>query len=190
MKEEIFKVKFDKFECTTVHDSTPLSYPHPRITNQLTVESLSWIDDDEKPQRTPQERNRRLVWIDKETFDSQEKYIENYGNPLAKVLKTYTMVVVEKEGHKVSMKLFWGFRERRVGNTWFKVVKNVDYITVNKKTYKLPLPVYQQYQKDLGQAINKIYSDDNLTEKEADKVWGEWENLDTNCWCMIVYRMN
>lgn len=30
----------------------------------------------------------------------------------------------------------------------------------------------------------------NLTEKEADKVWGEWENLDTNCWCMIVYRMN
>lgn len=163
MKEEIFKVKFDKFECTTVHDSTPLSYPHPRITNQLTVESLSWIDDDEKPQRTPQERNRRLVWIDKETFDSQEKYIENYGNPLAKVLKTYTMVVVEKEDHKVSMKLFWGFRERRVGNTWFKVVKNVDYITVNLKTGDVYTGYLHNFQKK-KKATKKINKNTFISE--------------------------
>jgi hypothetical protein len=135
MKEEIFKVKYEKYECVTHHTATPLSYPHPRITNQLTEESLSWIEDvEEKPQRTPNRRNKRLVWIDNESFDSEEKYIENYGNPLARVLKTYVMVVVEKEEHKVSLKLFWGFRERRVGNTWFKISKNVDYVTVNTKT--------------------------------------------------------
>jgi len=136
MKEEIFKVKFEKYECVTFHDSTALSYPHPRITNPLTVESPSWIDEDveEKPQRTPKKRNERLVWIEKENFDSDEKYIENYGNPLTKVCKTYAMVVVERQEHKVSMKLFWGFRERRVGNSWFKTSKNVEYITVNTKT--------------------------------------------------------
>jgi len=140
-----------------------LSYPHPRITNQLTVESLSWIDDDEKPQRTPQERNRRLVWIDKETFDSQEKYIENYGNPLAKVLKTYAMVVVEKEGHKVSMKLFWGFRERRVGNTWFKINKNVDYITVNLKTGDVYTGYLHNFQKK-KKATKKINKNTFISE--------------------------
>lgn len=44
------------------------------------------------------------------------------------------MVVVEKEEHKVSLKLFWGFRERRVGMNWFKVSRNMDYLTVNTKT--------------------------------------------------------
>lgn len=162
MKEEIFKVKFDKFECTTVHDSIPLTYPHPRITNQSTDESFSWIDD-EKPQRTPQERNRRLIWIDKETFDSQEKYIENYGNPLAKVLKTYAMVVVEKEGDKISMKLFWGFRERRVGNTWFKVSKSVDYITVNLKTGDVYTGYLHNFQKK-KKAAKKINKNSFVTE--------------------------
>ncbi len=135
MKEEIFKVKYEKYECVIHHTSTPLSYPHQRMGNQLTEESISWIDEvEEKLEQTPNRRNKRLVWIDNESFDSEEKYIENYGNPLARVLKTYVMVVVEKEEHKVSLKLFWGFRERKVGNTWFKTSKNVDYVTVNTKT--------------------------------------------------------
>jgi hypothetical protein len=29
----------------------------------------------------------------------------------------------------------------------------------------------------------------NLTEKEVNKVWEEWEAFDSNCWCMVVYRV-
>jgi len=165
MKEEIFKVKFEKYECVTFHDSTTLSYPHPRINNPLTVESPSWIDEEveEKPQRTPKKRNERLVWIEKENFDSDEKYIENYGNPLTKVCKTYSMVVVEKQEHKVSMKLFWGFRERRVGNTWFKTSKNVEYITVNTKTGDVYTGYLHNFQKK-RKATKKINKNSFVSE--------------------------
>jgi hypothetical protein len=132
MKEEIFKVKYEKYECIMHHDRTPLSYPR---VNTFGVEStVSWLDEDEKPQRTPKQKKQRLVYIPKETHNSEEFYIENYGNPLAKVEKNYVMVVVEKQEHKVSLKLFWGYRERRVGNVWFKIGRNVEYVTVNTKT--------------------------------------------------------
>lgn len=137
MKEEIFKVKYEKYECVTHHDSTPLSYPHPVKTDIFGGETnTTWLDDDieEKPQRQPERRKKRLVYIPKETLNSEESYIENYGNPLARVEKTYVMAVVEKQENKVSLKLFYGFRERRVGNVWFKTSRNVEYVTVNTKT--------------------------------------------------------
>lgn len=155
MKEEIFKVKYEKYESVLHHDSTPLSYPHPIINN------VSWLneDDGEKPQREPNKRKQRLVYIPKDTHNSEEIYIQNYGNPLAKVTKNYVMAVVEKEMHKVSLKLFWGFRERRVGNTWFKTSRNVEYITVNTKTGDVYFGYLHNFQKKRKAAkkINKNY---------------------------------
>jgi hypothetical protein len=137
MKEEIFKVNYEKYECVTHHDRTPLSYPHPDRTDIFRENIIvPWLDDnpEEKVQIQPKRRKKRLVYVPKEMLDSEESYLENYGNPLAKVLKRYTMVVVEKQEYKVSLKLFWGFRERSVGNVWFKISRNVNYLTINTKT--------------------------------------------------------
>jgi hypothetical protein len=57
------------------------------------------------------------------------------------------MVVVEKTGDKVSIKVFNGFRHRGAGNAWFKVSWNVDYITVNKKTGDVYHGYLHNYQK-------------------------------------------
>ena len=135
MKKEVFKVKFERYECVSYHTSTPISFPHPKNQIQSKINRFSWDEDDNVEYREiPIKKNQRLIYNEKEVSTTEESYAENYGNPLAKVSKTHTMVVVEKEGDKVSLKLFWGFRERRVGVSWFKVSRNVEYITVNTKT--------------------------------------------------------
>ncbi len=42
--------------------------------------------------------------------------------------------VVEKIDDKVSIKMFQGYKHRREGKPWFKINKNVNYISVNTKT--------------------------------------------------------
>ena len=44
------------------------------------------------------------------------------------------MVVVEKDGDKVSIKTFHGWKHRRAGVQWFKISKNMDFISVNVRT--------------------------------------------------------
>lgn len=162
MKEEIFKVNYEKYECVIHHDTTPLSYPHPQKSDVFG--GITWIDDDdEKIQRQPKERKSRMVYIPKEVLDSEVSYLENYGNPLAKVLKRYVMVVVEKQENKVSLKLFWGFRERRVGNVWFKTSRNVDYLTINTKTGDVYSGYLHNFQKK-RRAIKKINKNFFLSE--------------------------
>lgn len=70
-----------------------------------------------------------------ETSHQDEKtFVENFGNPLYSVEKKYAMVVVERTGEKVSLKLFYGYKNRMPGNLWFSISKNCDFITVNLKT--------------------------------------------------------
>ena len=63
------------------------------------------------------------------------------------VTKIHAMVVVERTGDKVAIKLFHGFRNRRAGNVWFKVSWNVDYISVNTKTGDVYVGYLKEYQK-------------------------------------------
>lgn len=70
-----------------------------------------------------------------DTWDSSEEcFTKNYGNPLCEVIKQSRMVVIEKYDDKVSLKVFTNHRIRQVGRVWFKVVKNMSYVTVNLKT--------------------------------------------------------
>lgn len=70
-----------------------------------------------------------------DTWDSSEEcFTKNYGNPLCEVIKQSRMVVIEKYDNKVSLKVFTNHRIRQVGRVWFKVVKNMSYVTVNLKT--------------------------------------------------------
>ena len=72
------------------------------------------------------------------TYDSsdysEECFVKNYGNPLCEIVKFSTIVVIEKYEDKVSLKIFTNNRIRSVGKVWFKLTKNMSYVTVNLKT--------------------------------------------------------
>jgi len=80
------------------------------------------------------DKKRRLFFKHKETNHSEEFYIQNYGNPLVSVRRENSMIVVERNEDKVSIKLFSSSRRRAVGVSWFKIETSVNFITVNKKT--------------------------------------------------------
>lgn len=61
----------------------------------------------------------------------EDFFIENYGNPLCTVRKSYFSFIVEQNGPKVSMKYFVGLRERKVGEVFFRVKKSMRFVTVN-----------------------------------------------------------
>ena len=152
MKQEIFKINYEKFECTKHHDSNLISQPKIKKTSHF-------LDDDELIEIESKNRKKRLVYREDSFHTTHEDYLENYGNQLARVHKRYVMVVVEKDGDKVSAKLFYGFRERLVGNSWFKVSRNVDYITVNIKTGDIYSGFLHNYQnkKKFTRKINKNF---------------------------------
>lgn len=100
----------------------------------LTINFMDHIDlsDDILDDYVPYNpKKRHQIFSESNTYHSQNQYIENYGNPLSTVRKDYFMIVVEKKEDKVSIKVFTGYRLRRRGNTWFKVSKNVEYLTFN-----------------------------------------------------------
>lgn len=65
---------------------------------------------------------------------SQECFLENYGNPLYQISESIKLIVIEKYGDKVSLKIFHSIRHRKVGKPWFKINKSMNYVTVNIKT--------------------------------------------------------
>jgi len=68
------------------------------------------------------------------TSSTQECFLENYGNPLYQITEQLHLIVVEKYGDKISLKLFLNNRQRKVGKPWFKINKSMRYVTVNIKT--------------------------------------------------------
>ena len=65
---------------------------------------------------------------------TKECFLENYGNPLYQITEQLHLIVVEKYGDKISLKLFLNNRQRKVGKPWFKINKSMRYVTVNIKT--------------------------------------------------------
>jgi hypothetical protein len=143
MKVEIFKQNFETFNCVSHHEHNPIGGRH--LNPIMDMDDLFGegmiIHKTEPPTR------KHPLFLIKKTTTDQESYLENYGNPMCTVTKMHAMVVVERNGDKVSIKLFHGFRNRRAGNTWFKVSWNVDYISVNIKTGDVYSGYLREYQK-------------------------------------------
>lgn len=114
-------------------DSNPIDYKVPQ-----TIPTDSWLDDvfDSKRERLgpPPTPKKPLFVADLIYKNNEEKYVENYGNPMCTVKKDYVMVVIERDGDKLALKLFYGGKTRSKGTSYFRVKKNVEYITVNTKT--------------------------------------------------------
>jgi hypothetical protein len=70
-------------------------------------------------------------------YNTEEKFTEHYGNPMASVDMTRRIMCVTTEGDKITFKLFWYNRRRRVTSKWFKTSTQCKFITFNHKTNAL-----------------------------------------------------
>ena len=183
MKEEIFKVNYEAYTTVVFHDTVPITFPHS--DNKFFFESEYENDIWETLVYTNDKINsskKSDVYLENFVSNVEEDFVLHYGNPLARVLKSYLMIVVERDGYKVSMKVFSGFRERRVGNKWFKVVRNVDYITVNTKNGDVYSGFLHNYQnkKKVRKKLNKNYflnePVSNIGYVIRDKIWSYSHN--------------
>jgi hypothetical protein len=73
----------------------------------------------------------------KADYDTEEKFVEHYGNPFAQLYLNRVIVSVTKENDKVSFKVFNYYKSRRVAGKWFKLRTNCKFITFNYKTNAL-----------------------------------------------------
>lgn len=143
MKIEIFKQSFERFNSILHYEYSPLG---GRFLAPIIGDDESSFGESIKHLIEPPTKKHPLFLIKKTTTD-EESYLKNYDNPMYSVTKSHVMVVVERTGDKVAIKLFHGFRNRRVGNVWYKVSWNVDYISVNTKTGDVYVGYLKDYQK-------------------------------------------
>jgi hypothetical protein len=128
MKQEIIKFQHEEYHTIIHKSSTPIDYKEPQ-----TPSSDEWLGELTLIPPAPKSGKQPLFLVD--TTNRGEKiYVENYGNPICTVRKEYVMVVIERDEDKIAMKLFYGGKVRTKGTKYFKVKKNVEYITVNVKT--------------------------------------------------------
>jgi hypothetical protein len=113
MKEEIYKISFKRYNSNKFKDHSSVS---PKF-------DLIEIPTQKHPFFKMESSN-----------NTEECFVENFANQLYSVSMEYVMVVVEKNDDKVSIKMFQGYKHRREGKPWFKINKNVNYISVNTKT--------------------------------------------------------
>lgn len=74
----------------------------------------------------------RWVNIDKRDV-SEKEFKDNYGNPKVEVNSSKHTVVIEEYQNKISLKLYSTFRVRSVGSNFFRVRRNLSFITCNLK---------------------------------------------------------
>ena len=133
MRQEILKFQYEEYFTITHKECNPIDYKVPHD-----IPTDAWLDDifGKETERLgpPPSSKRPLFVVDNIYNNNQEKYVENYGNPMCTVRKDYVMVVIERDGDKLALKLFYGGKVRTKGTSYFRVKKNVEYITVNTKT--------------------------------------------------------
>lgn len=130
MKVELFKQSYQVYSNVSHKSISPINW---RGDKKL-ASSDDWLNDEISFNQFNPPTSKHPLFIVEKTTKDEETYVENYGNPMYEITKYTTMIVVEKDGDKVALKFFSGYRHRRVGKTWFKISRNVDYISVNTRT--------------------------------------------------------
>lgn len=67
----------------------------------------------------------------------ESDFEKNYGNPLCSLTRMNKLIVVEKENNKISIKIFYNRSLRKVGNSYFELSTNLNFLTYNFKTHDL-----------------------------------------------------
>lgn len=100
---------------------------------------------------------------------SEEIYVQNYGNLLCGIHKTKHTLVLEENDNKISLKFFIYHSNRKPGSQWFKVVKNMYFITVDRKNgyvYEGSLLNYNKKRKCIKKLRRNYFQNDPLNNLE------------------------
>jgi hypothetical protein len=130
MSQEIFKINFSTFQTIFHKDSSPINF----------LEENDEVSYDMTPRKFH-------VFTMLSESDDELTFVQNFANPLASVGKTDFMVVIERKEHKLSMKIFHGSKFRARGNSWFKVSRNVEFLTLNLEKGDIYFGFLHDYQK-------------------------------------------
>ena len=125
MKEVLFKKEFVSYE-TIEHESYS---EFPYVKRMIQSQTLNFELED-----GPEPTKKHPLFIYKKTNKTEEEFITRFADQLYSVTRNNVTIVVERDGDKVAIKLFWGYKHRRPGVVWFKTIKHVEFISVNTKT--------------------------------------------------------
>lgn len=115
MKNELYKFNLSRFSTVFFKDYNNIPSRHDDPTHL--------------------KETSHLIFVRERESDTEKDFVDNFANQLCSIQKEDSMVVVETIGdEKLSIKVFYGFKYRRKGCHWFKVSRNMDFLTVNKKT--------------------------------------------------------
>lgn len=132
MKNRIYSEGFTKYKSVKYRDHNniykPIVKSTPSYVGNLTINgerfANSEIDYTEKHPKFSMES----------TYNTKEVYEEEFNNLLYYQHKSEMKIVIDETDEKISYKVFDSIKEKGVGKPWYKVIKNVEYVTVNKKT--------------------------------------------------------
>ena len=125
MKEVLFRKEFVSYE-TIEHESYS---EFPYVKRMIQSQTLNFELED-----GPEPTKKHPLFIYKKTNKTEEEFVARFADQLYSVTRNNTTIVVERNGDKVALKLFWGYKHRRAGVVWFKTIKHVEFISVNTKT--------------------------------------------------------
>ena len=132
MKEELFTYTLKKYGVSEYLDTNPI-----RPIKIVGEEDDIWFDISDK---FGEITTNYTPWGDytiKGLYDTEEKFVEHYGNPMTQLNFNRVIVCVTKENDKVSFKVFNYSKTRRLAGKWFKIKTNCKFITFNFKTNAL-----------------------------------------------------
>jgi hypothetical protein len=138
MKQVLYKKEYKTYSNTKYKDSTPIGYIQKYVESDENIFGFNEARVD-RPTRKHPHFSYEL------TDNTEQTFSDNFANPIWSIQKSYFMVVVEKDGDKVSIKTFHGWKHRRAGVQWFKVSKSMDFISVNVKTGDVYVGGIQNY---------------------------------------------
>lgn len=173
MREEILKFQYEEYTTITHKGSNPIDYYQVPVLTDTWDDDIFGINKPQIPVSKPSTK-KPLFLVDNIYKNDEEKYVENYGNPMCTVKKDYVMVVIEQEGDKLAIKIFYGGKIRTKGTKYFRVKKNVEYITVNTKTGDVYIGYLKGFQKkrDYAKKLRRNYFMDGSLETMRSKIRG------------------
>lgn len=78
---------------------------------------------------------KNIHWVGtNHSFNTSEEFVKHYANKLARVFHHKTTMVIEKNGDKLSFKVFRYNNERKQGVHYFKKMRSMSFFTLNLKT--------------------------------------------------------
>jgi hypothetical protein len=130
MKEVLFKKEFWSYE-TIEHES----YSEFPFKGKIIRDDFLNLELEDRPfEEKPEPTKKHPLFTYKKTHKTEEEFVNRFADQMYAVTRNNTTIVVERDGDKVAIKLFWGYKHRRAGVVWFRTIKHVAFISVNTKT--------------------------------------------------------